>query len=44
MVRFYSGPAGRAPPTELHGDFDSYLRAVGITADLRDRLRDRLVV
>ncbi|MGI5216472.1 tyrosine-protein phosphatase [Nocardia sp. CA-290969] len=35
--------AGLDAGTELHGDFDSYLRAAGITADLRERLRERLV-
>ncbi|MFD4402790.1 tyrosine-protein phosphatase [Nocardia sp. NPDC058499] len=35
--------AGLEAGTELHGDFDSYLRAVGFTADLRERLRNRLV-
>ncbi|MFI5719994.1 tyrosine-protein phosphatase [Nocardia sp. NPDC051750] len=35
--------AGLAASTELHGDFDSYLTAVGFSPDLRARLRDRLV-
>ncbi|MEU1983316.1 tyrosine-protein phosphatase [Nocardia sp. NPDC019395] len=35
--------AGMEAGTELHGDFDAYLTAVGFTPDLRARLRDRLV-
>lgn len=35
--------AGLAATTELHGDFDTYLTAAGLTPDLRARLRERLV-
>ncbi|GGL08051.1 phosphotyrosine protein phosphatase [Nocardia jinanensis] len=35
--------AGLESGIELHGDFESYLTAVGLTPDLRDRLRERLL-
>jgi protein-tyrosine phosphatase len=35
--------AGLESGIELHGDFDAYLSAVGLTPDLRQRLRERLV-
>lgn len=35
--------AGVASSKELHGDFDTYLTAIGFTPSLRERLRDRLV-
>ncbi|MGW0179484.1 tyrosine-protein phosphatase, partial [Nocardia sp. NPDC003345] len=35
--------AGVASSNELHGDFDTYLTAIGFTPRLREQLRDRLV-
>lgn len=35
--------AGIASGTELHGDFETYLAAIGLTPDLRAHLRKRLV-
>ncbi|WP_431941322.1 tyrosine-protein phosphatase [Nocardia grenadensis] len=35
--------AGLESGLELHGDFDAYLSTAGLTPDLRERLRERLV-